>query len=202
MPTKRTTGDGDPYSDAEEAAVCDAIEAAMGDEYDDDGYPASGSTPTSVEITAEIEWAGTTDHLRDGVRTTRLDGLDLHATLQAVQRLRQAEGRDRGALRSYKAKGWQAQLRQLGRVKRGPAAMAAAALMPSRETMRRWANGQQKPSRANREKISRAYDELRNPARGKVTQARHDVAEKFTQALRSRYGVNVRLRNIRNLTFL
>jgi len=197
MATKRDTGPGEPYSDAEEAAVCDAIERAMGDEYDEEGAPA----PTGIRVTAEIEWAGTIDHLHDGVRTTRLDGLDLRPVIDAVQQLRAAEGRDRGPLRSYRAKGWQAQLRQLGRVRRGPAAMAAAGLSPSRQTMRRWSGGTQAPSKANREKIERAYDELRNPARGSVRQARHEVAEQFTAAMRARYGVNVRIRDIRNLRF-
>jgi hypothetical protein len=193
----RDTGEGDPYSEAEEAALCDAFELAMGDEYDEEGRAA----PTRIQVTAEIEWAGTIDHLHEGVRTTRLDGLDLAPVIDAAQQLRAAEGRDRGPLRSYRAKGWQAQLRQLGRVKRGPAAMAAAGLSPSRETMRRWQAGTQAPSKANREKIAAAYDELRNPARGSVRQARHEVAERFTAALRSRYGVNVRLRNIRHFRF-
>jgi hypothetical protein len=197
VPTKRDTGDGDPYSDAEEAAVCDAIEAAMGDDYDDEDRAA----PTGIQVTAEIEWAGTTDHLRNGVRTTRLEGLDLQPVIDAMQRLRAAEGRDRGPLRSYKAKGWEAQLAALSRVRRGPAAMAAAGLNPARQTMRRWAAGTQKPSKANRERIARAYDELRNPARGSVREARHEVTEKLTAAMRARYGVNVRLRDIRNFRF-
>lgn len=197
MAKKRDTGEGDPYSDAEEAAVCDAIERAMGDEYDEEGAPA----PTRIQVTAEIEWAGTVDHLHEGVRTTRLDGLALRPVIEAVQRLRVAEGRDRGTLRSYRAKGWQAQLHALGRVKRGPAAMAVAGLSPSRQTMRRWEAGTQAPSKANREKIARAYDELRNPSRQPITQARHEVAEAFTAALRARYGVNVRLRDIRNFRF-
>jgi hypothetical protein len=192
MAAKRHTGDGDPYSDAEEAALCDAIEAAMADDYDDQ----PGPTSAEIQVTAEIEWAGTID--RSGVRSTSLDDVNLRPVIEAVQRLKAAEGRDRGPLRSYRAKGWQAQLRQLGRVRRGPAAMAVAALTPSRETMRRWASGQQKPSRANREKIGRAYDELRNPGRQPITQARHEVAEKFTEALRDRYGSNVRLRDIRD----
>jgi hypothetical protein len=195
---KRDTGDGDPYSDAEEASLCDAIERAMGDDYDED---QTGPSNARIEVTAEIEWAGTIDHLKDGVRTTRLDGIDMRPVIDAVRQLREAEGRDRGPLRSYKAKGWQAQLRQLGRVKRGPAAMAAAGLTPSRQTIRRWASGTQAPSKANREKIAAAYDELRNPARGPVRQARHEVAEKFTGALRDRYGVNVRIRDIRNFRF-
>jgi hypothetical protein len=196
MATKRDTGPGDPYSDAEEAAVCDAIEAAMADDYDEDS-----AAPTGIQVTAEIEWAGTIDHLHDGVRTTRLDGLNLRPVIDAVQQLRVAEGRDRGALRSYRAKGWRAQLRQLGRVRRGPAAMAVAGLTPSRQTRRRWEGGAQTPSKANREKIARAYDELRNPARGSVRQARHEVAERLTAAMRDRYGVNVRIRDIRNFRF-
>lgn len=195
MPRKRDTGDGDPYSDAEEAAICDAIEAAMADEYDEE---ETGPASAEIDVTAEIEWAGTVDKPE---RTTRLDGVDMRPVVEAVKQLRQAEGRDRGPLRSYKAKGWQAQLRQLNAVKRGPEAKQAAGLKPSRETLRRWENGTQKPGKANREKIAAAYDELRNPARGKVTQARHEVAEKFTQALRNRYGVNVRLRDIRNFRF-
>jgi hypothetical protein len=201
VPRKRDTGDGEPYTGADEAAICDAIEAAMGDDYDDEGHPAAGGTPTSAEVTAEIEWAGHIDP-RKPVRTTRLDGLDLRATLKAAGKLRQAERRDTGPLRSYKAKGWQAQLRELNAVKRGPEAKQAAGLNPSRETLRRWEKGTQKPSRANRRKIADAYDELRNPNRGKAAKARHQVAEELTKALKSRYGVNVRLRDIRDTRFL
>jgi len=195
MPSKRDTGPGEPYSDAEEAAVCDAIDRAMGDQYDED------SVPRHIQVTAEIEWAGTVDHLQDGVRSTRLDVRGLRPVMAAVQRLREAEGRDRGPLRSYKAKGWEAQFHALGRVKRGPSAMAAAGLNPSPQTVRRWEAGTQKPSKANREKIARAYDELRNPSRQPIAAARHEVAEALTTALRQEYGVNVRFRDIRNFRF-
>ena len=195
MPSKRDTGDGDPYSDAEEARICDAIEDAMADEYDDG---ETGPANAEVQVTAEIEWAGTVDKPQ---RSTRLDGVDMRATVKAVQHLRQAEGRDTGPLRSYKAKSWEAQLRQLNAVKRGTSAKQAAGLNPDSETLRRWKNGSQKPGKAYRERIAQAYDELRNPARGQVAKARHDVAEKFTKALRDRYGVNVRLRDIRNFRF-
>ncbi len=196
MAKKRDTDEGEPYTDADEAALADAIEGAMGGQ-DYEG----GAAPRRIQVTAEIEWAGTIDHLRNGVRSTRLDGLDMAPVLAAVQRLREAEGRDRGTLRSYKAKGWEAQWHALGRVKRGPAAMAAAGLSPSPRTVRRWEAGTQKPSKANRERIARAYDELRNPSRQPITAARHEVAELFTAALRERYGVNVRLRDIRNFRF-
>ena len=66
-----------------------------------------------------------------------------------------------GVRKSYQARGWRAQLRQIDRLPvRGTAALEAAGLSPSRETRRRWANGSQRPSAANRAKIQEAYDIL------------------------------------------
>jgi hypothetical protein len=196
---KRDTGDGDPYSDAEADQIADAIEAAMADSWNDDGDYTGASGPDIV-VTAEIEWAGTVDHTGSGVRTTRLDGLNLRDVIVAVQRLREAEGRNR-PLRSYNAKSWEAQLRQINNVKRGPDALRAAGFSPSRRTLRRWEQGTQKPSKANREKIAAAYDDLRNPGRRAEARARHAVADALTEATRQRYGVNVRFRDIRQFRF-
>jgi hypothetical protein len=202
MARTRNTGDGEPYSDAEEARVADAIEAAFADTYgeDDDG---TGPDPTGADVEAQIEWAGTVDNNgRGGVRFTRLDGLNTgrlrEAAKVAAKASRQAE---RGPLHTYQAKGWEAQWRQITGSNRGAEAMKAAGLDPSKTTMLRWLSGDQGPSKANQERISKAYDELRNPARGTAREANGKVAGELTAAVKARYGAEVRFRDIRSWTW-
>jgi len=203
MGRKRTTGDGEPYSDAEEARVADAIEAAFADTYgeEDDG---SGPDPTGADVEAQIEWAGTVDNNgRGGVRSTRLEGLNTGALREAAREAAKARRQaERGPLRSYKAKGWDAQWRKITGSKRGQEAMREAGLNPSKTTMRRWLTGSQAPSKANRERIEKAYDELRNPARGSLREANKKVADQLTETMRrSGYGATVRFRDIRSWTW-
>ena len=197
MSRTRTTGDGEPYTDADEAAVADAMEAAFADAYggEDDG---SGPDPTGADVEAQIEWAGTVDNNgRGGVRFTRLDGLNTRELRRATQDAAKARGQaERGPLRSYKAKGWDAQWRKITGSKRGQDAMREAGLNPSKTTMRRWLTGSQAPSKANRERIAKAYDELANPARGSLREANQRVTDRLTDTVQARYGVPVRFREI------
>jgi hypothetical protein len=165
--------------------------------------PGAVPPPNRIDVRAQIEWAGEIDaNGRGGVRTTRLDGLDLRAVTKAIRAAERAEVRAAaGPLRSYRAKGWHAQLRQLMGTKRGQEAARAAGLAPSRETRRRWTRGEQAPSKANRAKIASAYEQARNPGPVESGRAHAKVAEELTKACRDRYGVNVRFRDIEYLKF-
>jgi hypothetical protein len=237
MARKRDTDEGDPYGAADEAEVADAIERAEADAYladmaewaeEDEGAAAGpgdeepgpaeeGEEPepeprtATIDVKAQIEWAGTIDHPdRDnGVRRTRMDGVPLNGIgqdgerfgpgiLDAARDLRTARqtGPDQ-PYRSYQRKGWQAQLRQALSTKRGREAVQAAGLNP--DTIRRWQKGTQAPGNANRAKIADMYGRLRDPRSAAVQNANHGMAEALTAALRERYGVTIRLRHIEHL---
>lgn len=194
MARDRDTGDGDDYTPDEEGDLVDVL---------DDAFDSYGpGTPTRADVTAQIEWAGTIDNNgRGGVRRTRLDGLDpgkMRELRDLAEKAREATAREAGAapLRSYKAKGWEAKLHKITSLKRGPEAAAMAGLAPAARTLRKWLAGKQTPNKANMARINRAYDELRNPARMSASKARHEAAEKLTEVMRDRYGVNVRFREI------
>jgi hypothetical protein len=231
MARKRDTDEGEPYSSPDEAAVADVIddaieqanlailraieleeeaeEAVRGEEEAEEA--AEPQMTGTIDVRAQIEWAGTIDHPeRDGgVRRTVLDGVSLNGIgsngerfgpgiLQAAEDLRQARqtGPDQ-PYRSYNAKGWRAQLRQALGTRRGREAVERAGLNP--DTIRRWQRGTQAPSKTSRARIAELYGDLRDPRTAAVRDARHGVAEALTDALRERYGVSIRLRNIEHL---
>jgi hypothetical protein len=209
MAKKSTTGDPTPYTDADEAAIEAAIDSAW-QQYEAaaEAEEAEGEMPSNMRVSAQIEWAGVLDRARDGHRTTRLDGLDqalMKEVKKALDRARQASQRTEQArpATSYRAKGWQAQLRQLNRVQRGAVAAERAGLSPSQRTMREWTTGRREPNKQNRELIAKAYDELRNwrvnTTQAAATAANKDVADRLTDTLRERYGAEIRLRNITQL---
>lgn len=209
MAKKSTTGDPTRYTDADEAAIEAAIDQAW-QQYEAAAAAeeAEGEMPSNMRVSAQIEWAGVLDRARDGHRTTRLDGLDrtlMKEVKKALDRARQASQRTEQArpATSYRAKGWQAQLRQLNRVQRGAIAAERAGLSPSQRTMREWTTGRRTPNKQNRELIAKAYDELRNwrvnTTREAATAANKDVADRLTDTLRERYGAEIRLRNITQL---
>ncbi len=204
MARRRTTGDGEPYSAADEAELEAWLDRAFADDEPFAGLTDLGSA--GVDVTAVIEWAGTTDATRrlgpEGMRRTHLDGLDLTGVRAAVDRARAAGRAEYG--RSYDARGWHAQLAQLTGTARGRAAADAAGLSPSRTTFLRWLGGTQAPNRRNREAIERAYGDVRSQAAESqraraVRGSRHEVADALTDAMRQRYGVNVRFRDIRSM---
>ena len=180
------SGDSDPYSDSDIDDLYDSLMAAFSDYDQRKGH--NRATPGHVDVKAQIEWANEFQG-PGGVRSTTLGNgvsLDMAPVREAMK------------LKSYRAKGWQAQLRALNRVRRGPAAMAAAAFRPSRETLRRWSKGEQKPSKANRERIQQAYENLRAPS----TRAQKAKAvQAFTDALYGAYRSDVRLRDIERFKF-
>jgi hypothetical protein len=162
----------------------------------------SGSANGNITVTAKVEWAGEyANNGRQGERTVRLDRVDTRPVVDALRKARSLEVRAaRGPLRSYTAKSAQAQLHQLGSTKRGQQALRDAGFSPSRRTQRRHENGEIKTwSKANREKITEAYENMRNPGRG-IMAARREVTDALTQSLRARYdGQNIRFRDVRTM---
>ena len=162
----------------------------------------SGSAAGRITVTAKIEWAGELlNNGRGGERTVNLVGVDTRPIVAALRKARNLEILAiRGPLRSYKAKSPQAQLHQLGSTRRGAEALREAGFNPSRRTQRRHENGEIKTwSKTNREKISEAYENMRNPGRG-VQGARREVVDALTESLKRLPGhATVRFRDIRSM---
>lgn len=191
------TGDPTPYSDQDEGIIEAAFDRAFRD------YEAE-LPPSQMTVRAQIEWGGVLDRANGGIRTTRLNGLNLRGVRAALNRVNAAErsAAEARPATSYRAKGWHAQLRELTGSRRGSELAERAGLDPSARTLQRWLAGGQ-PSRANRERIAEAYEGLRtwrvDQARGEVQQARHELSGELSDALRERYGQEIRLRDIRTL---
>lgn len=199
MARRTDTGDPTPYTDADEAALEAAAEQAFHD-WDESEY--TGQEPTIMYVSAQIEWSGSVDLANDGHRSTRLYALELQEVRQATERARMARERAEAArpASSYQAKGWKAQLRQINKVKRGQAAAERVGLSPSPRTMREWSTGRRTPSKENRERIARAYDELRNwrvhATQEASTRANREVANRLSEAFRESQQAEIRLRGI------
>lgn len=192
---RRITGPGTPYTDEEEAELADYL--AELDYWDVE--EAVGEETGTIDVEAQIEWSGDIDNnTRDGVRRTRLANVPLTEIRDATERLRRAQRTGPSQpYKSYTAKSWRAQLRQLQRTKRGRAISSEAGLRP--QTTRRWRTGKQAPSPASRQRIAEAYETMRNPRPAAVRKAEHNLAGAFTRALESDYNATVRLRDIRHL---
>lgn len=201
---KRRTGDGDEYNGAEEDALAEAVLDAY-DDWDSD------SEPDGIDVTAQIEWAGTVQPSNSGVRRTRIDGLspsDMRAVREAVNDYRKAAAEKTTAkpLKSLTAKGWHAQLKALTSSPHGSAAADRAGLNPTTRTVKRWLADEDYPVRkGDRDRIARAYGELRNrpvtEARSRARGDAHSIAQALTRALINRYGPNVRFRGISRFDF-
>jgi hypothetical protein len=201
------SGEGDDYTPDEVDDVYDALGEALEEYASRGGAGATGGADMTVQVktTARVEWSGEyANNGRNGVRTTKLEPMNLAPVRDAVRKAQRLEAlAGRGPLRTYKAKGWQAQLKQLQGTKRGQEALRAAGWNPSRETLRRYGKGTQAPSKANRARIAEAYDSARNPGKGWV-EARKEAVDAFTAATGQQAGgggMVVRLRDIEDLKF-
>ena len=190
------SGEGDDYSQDEIDEVYDALSDAFGL----GGVFDLAEVRKGINVTARIEWAGEyANNGRHGERTVQLDTMNLTRVRDALRNAQRLEGlAARGPLRSYTAKGWEAQLHHLNSTKRGREALKAAGWNPSRETLRRYGRGEQTPLKSNRAKLAEAYDNARNPGRGWV-EARNAAVGELTSTLRQQYGSNVRFRDISDL---
>lgn len=198
MSSKSNTGEPTEYDAADEAA----LEAAADDAWAAYDGAGGGGTPSTIRVTAQVEWSGVVDRARGGVRTTRLDGLNLAPVREALGRARRTGGAAREArpASSYRAKGWHAQLSALLASKRGPALSDRAGLNPSARTVTAWLSTEREPSKENQRKIAEAYEGLRtyrvDAANKEHAAARHELAQALNAAIRDRYGAEVRLRDI------
>lgn len=202
MARKRDTGAGVPYSAAEAERLAMAVEAAYADW-------ARESEPSRADVKAKVEWAGHVMPSNDGKRRTRVDlpPQGMKKVRKAVEKAQKALGRKRSAkpAASYRAKSWEAQFRQLFKTEKGYRAMDRAGVSATRQTLNRWLKGEQTPSKANREAIARAYEEMRTrpvaEARSAAEQAAREVADAMTEAMKDQYGVNIRFRDIDHFKF-
>jgi hypothetical protein len=190
------SGPGDDYSQDE----IDEVYDALGDAFDLSGAFDMAEVRKGITVTARIEWAGEyANNGRNGERTVQLDTMNLTSVRDGLRNAQRLEGlAARGPLRSYTAKGWEAQFHHLNSTKRGREALQAAGWNPSRETLRRYGKGEQIPLKSNRAKLAEAYDNARNPGRGWV-EARNAAVGEFTTALQQQYGSTVRFRDIVDL---
>lgn len=194
MGKKSSSDEPTPYSDHDEGIIESALDRAFND--------YGGEAPSGIRVRAQVEWAGVVDRANGGVRRTRLDGLDLGKVKKQLDRTREARDRAGQArpAQSYQAKGWHAQLRKLTEHSRGSDAADKAGLSPSARTLREWLSESREPSKANQERIARAYEALRHDRVDRATaeyeRHRHELVERLSESLRDRYGVEIRLRDI------
>ncbi|GJF01337.1 hypothetical protein PSD17_03010 [Pseudonocardia sp. D17] len=211
--TSRTdTGDGEPYTSADEAAIEAAIDDAWA-EYESEMRPGEeldpDEGPATLTVDAQVEWAGSIQHSNGGVRSVRLDlGSERTGALRRdMERARQARERAErtGPAVSRTAKGWHAQIRELTGAKRGSDAADRAGLNPSARTLQAWLSEDRAPSKANQERIAQAYENLRNDRRDRAQsasrEANHRLTENLTAQIRDRFGATVRFRDIRRMRF-
>jgi hypothetical protein len=195
--SRAKTGDIAPYTISDQAGLARRIVGATG----------GGANPTGIKVRGQIEWAGTLNPGNDGVRTTRLDGLILAPVLALVAEAKRAAEVAEGAkpAASYQAKGWHAQLSALTASPRAAEVSDRAGLTATVKTLTAWLAEDRAPSKANQDKIAEAYDRLRNyrvdQANATAVKAFEKISDKVTDALRDRYGVEIRLRDITSLDF-
>lgn len=201
MSKKSDTGEPTEYGDDDAAALEAAADEAWAN-YDASG---GGGEPTKMTVSAQVEWSGVVDRARGGHRTTRLDNLETAPVRKALSQARAANARAETATpaTSYRAKGWHAQLRELTGSKYGSTAADKAGLNPSGRAVKEWLSESRNPSKANQEKISEAYNALRNrrveEATERAKKANGVVAEILSTVFRSRYGAEIRLRDITDM---
>jgi len=200
MARKSNTGDGDEYTDHDEAM----LEAALDDAWQDYDDLGPGSAPTHIDVRAQIEWAGV-EQGPGGMRSTTLGPVDLAPVKDKLDAARQATNKAAAAApaTSYTAKGWRAQLRALTGTTRGSVLADRAGLNPTARTVRNWLSESNAPSKRNQAKIAEAYTGLGtwqvDTARSSATTAQHELAEALTRSLSGKYGSTIRLRNIQRL---
>jgi hypothetical protein len=209
MARKRDTGKGTDYNAAEAEAlaarIIDAYEA-----WDRESGGGDSEEPSQADVRAVVEWAGHVMPKNDGKRRVRVDlpAGGMRKVRKAAEKLEAARGKLETAKpsKSYKAKSWHAQLSDLTKTERGSKAADRAGLNPTRQTLTKWLSDPDYPiRRGDREKIEKAYAELRNAP---VTEAREAeqgsakaVADAMTDALSNKYGQNVRFRDIESFKF-
>ncbi|MBN9757854.1 hypothetical protein Ae406Ps2_6349c [Pseudonocardia sp. Ae406_Ps2] len=194
----KDTGPATDYTDAEEAALEAAAERAW-EEY----QAGEEQMPERMTVYgARVEWAG----VETPRAAVRLDRLDLDRVGAALSAVKQANARAaQGEATSYTATGWHSQLRALTGTARGSELADRAGLNPSGRTLRAWLAEDRPPNAANQRAIAEAYSGLRtygrDHAQADARDARHDAVEAINDAVRERYGADVRFRDVDRIEF-
>ncbi|MGQ0574352.1 MAG: hypothetical protein ACT4RN_09130 [Pseudonocardia sp.] len=195
--SKTSTGDPTAYTEDDESGLIDAV---------DEGWEEF-EHPTKMTVSAVVEWSGSTNRAHGGHRTVRLDGLELGGVKAALDDARAAGNAARGArtATSYTAQSWHAQISALTKHSRGSELADRAGLDPTARTLSAWLSESRAPSKANRARIAEAYEGLRTAniesARARQRQANHRAAESISDAVRDRYGAEVRFTDVRSVEF-
>lgn len=195
--SKTSTGDPTAYTEDDESGLIDAVDEGW-DEFEN---------PTKMTVSAVVEWSGSTNRAHGGHRTVRLDGLELGGVQAALGDARAAgqAARDARTSSSYTAQGWHAQVNALAKHSRGSEMADRAGLDVSGRTLRAWLAEDRAPSRANRERIADAYAALAtapvDAAHTRRRQANHRASEAISDAVRDRYGADVRFTDVRSVEF-
>lgn len=201
MASKTSTGDPTPYTENDEYDLFASMDEGW-DEFED-GFDA----PSKMTVSAVVEWSGSINRAHGGHRTVRLDGLELGPVKAALDDARAAAraANEAREYRSYTAKGWHAQISALTRSARGSELADRAGLNPSARTLSTWLAEGRTPSRANQQRIAEAYAGLRTAgiesARAQQREAVHRAAEAVNEAVRERYGADVRFTDVRSIDF-
>lgn len=189
----KSTGRCAPYSEAELAALGKWLVKKVQDE---------GKAPGTIR--AEVEYHG---HIYTGARAIRNFTLELSAAQKArvVAAAHKAAGarqeaRDTQPKKTYRAKGWHAQFRQLTGTKKGREALGEAGVSANKRTQARWLSGGE-ASKGNRAAISRAYEAMRmenvHAATHRADRESMEAARVFDEVVAEAYGENgVRFRDI------
>lgn len=197
--SKTTTGEPTEYTEQDESDLIGAV---------DDGWTEwEGGTPSKMTISAVVEWSGSRNVAHGGHRTVRLDGLELGPAKAALDDAH-AASRDVSRARTstaYTAQGWHAQINALTKHGRGSEMADRAGLDVSPRTLRAWLGEDRAPSKANREKIADAYAALGtsrlDDARDRQRRATHEATRAIDEAVRERYGADVRFFGVRSVEF-
>lgn len=184
------SGEGTDYDPGEIDELVEAMQEALGD-YDQ-SKGGAGGTPGSLKATAQVEWAGELQG-PNGVRSVNLGAAGgMTVNFGGVREaLKQAAPR-----KSYDAKGWLAQFKQLYSTDRGFAALNQTLDVKQQRTINDWLAGKTEASPANQAKIAQAYEGMRDSTPGKSR-----AATVLTDALFNSYGSVVRFRGIRSFKF-
>lgn len=195
--SKTGTGDPTPYTEDDEAGLIDAVDEGW-DEFE---------APTKMRVKAVVEWSGSTNRAHGGLRTVNLDGLELGAVKAALDDARRAgrAANDARVSTSYNAQGWHAQISALTRHSRGSELADRAGLDPTRRTLDAWLSDSRAPSKANQQKIADAYADLATSrveaARARQREATHRASQAVSDAVKERYGADVRFTDVRGIEF-
>lgn len=181
MPRRKSdTGESTPYDQRDQEQLYDALaQSGM----------AEDETRTDITVRGEIEWSGSYNPTPE--RTTTLVDLDLKATGEALAKAR-ADHAKAKPLASYDAKGWHAKLSQLTGTEHGRKSLAESGF--SARLLTGWlSDPDANPRKGNRETIDRVYENTRMAPVIKAQESKAALAGRFTDAIRNRYGAEVRI---------